>query len=423
MPIHESDIATQKWMRIAFINLLVVALLGVLMRYKIAYYFPLIEQKNFLHAHSHFAFTGWITQALITLMIACLAKQSEQNVFKRYHPVLLGNLIVSYIMLLSFSWQGYGIFSIIASSFSIAISYIFTVFFWRDLNKAKKKSVSSYWFKAALVFNLMSSLGVFSLSFMMANKISHPNWFLASTYFFLHFQYNGWFFFACMGLLSERLTAIGFRRSFQRKIFVVFGAACVPAYFLSALWLPLPLWVYIIVVLAALAQLLAWIILLRKILANRFSFFTGVTKQTSWILILSGIALSIKLLLQAGSTIPFLSKIAFGLRPIVIGYLHLVLLGVISLFIIGYSKMNQFIVTNRTADAGFITLITGIILNELFLMIQGISYMNFAPLPYINVFLLGAAFCMFCGVILINVGIVRRTPLIIAENVTKRLSL
>ena len=43
----ENNIPIQKWVSIAFINLLIVALLGVIMRYKIAYYLPFIEQKNF----------------------------------------------------------------------------------------------------------------------------------------------------------------------------------------------------------------------------------------------------------------------------------------------------------------------------------------------------------------------------------------
>ena len=47
------------------VNLAIVALLGVIMRYKILYPLPFVDQKKFLHAHSHFAFSGWVTLALI----------------------------------------------------------------------------------------------------------------------------------------------------------------------------------------------------------------------------------------------------------------------------------------------------------------------------------------------------------------------
>ena len=53
-----------------------------------------------------------------------------------------------------------------------------------------------------------------------------------------------------------------------------------------------------------------------------------------YILLFVGFALSAKFLLQLGSTIPALSQLGFGFRPIVIAYLHLVLLAVISLFLL-----------------------------------------------------------------------------------------
>ena len=403
---HASEnIIGQKWIRIALINLCIVALLGVIMRYKIAWSLPFIEQENILHAHYHFAFSGWVTQSLMTLMIASLAIGNGENFFKKYNWLLLANLIFAYAMLFSFIWAGFNVISIAASTFSILISYLFAIIYWKDLNKIKIKSVSSYWFKAALVFNILSSFGAFFLSYLMMNKISHLNWYLASTYYFLHFQYNGWFFFTCMGLFSTRLAAAGIQNKFQKKIFIVFAGACIPAFFLSALWLPIPTWVYVLVVVAALAQLWAWVIFIKKIIANKLSFFEGIKAQAKWILILSGAALSIKLLLQAGSTIPSLSKIAFGFRPVVIGYLHLVLLGVITLFILGYSKINHLISTNRIGNAGVAIFISGIILNELLLMVQGISYMNYVALRYINELLLGAAICMFTGVLLLILGL------------------
>ena len=216
---------------------------------------------------------------------------------------------------------------------------------------------------------------------MMANKIQHPTWFLASTYYFLHFQYNGWFFFACMGLLSEQLNKSSISFSLQKKVFWLFALACIPAYFLSALWLPIPAWVYIFVVLAAVAELLGWILILKTIISNKPGLFENLSGQTKWLFILPAIALSIKLLLQVGSTIPSLSKLAFGFRPVVIGYLHLMFLGVISLFIIGFCKMNQFIITTRAGNTGIIIFVSGIILNEILLMIQGLSYMNYISVP------------------------------------------
>jgi hypothetical protein len=74
----------------------------------------------------------------------------------------------------------------------------------------------------------------------------------------------------------------------------------------------------------------------------------------------------------------------------------------------GYSKMNNFIFTNRIGNSGIIIFISGIILNEIFLMIQGVFYMSYINVPWINELLLGAAICMLCGVSLLNLGLIKR---------------
>jgi hypothetical protein len=390
----------QKWLRISFFNLLLVAVLGVIMRYKIAYSLPFIDQSNFLYAHSHFAFTGWVSQVLMTLMWAFLYQYLPVSSLKKYPRVLMANLVVSYGMLVSFCLQGYGLVSIVLSTLSIFVSYAFAIFFWRDLKKITPGVISVYWFKAALLFSVLSSLGPFSLTYMMSANIQHPTWFLVSTYYFLHFQYNGWFFFACMGLLLSRFEVPAAERAVHRIIFWLFACAFVPAYFLSALWLPMPLWVYVLVVSAAAAELAGWLVLLKVLLrggAVSIKMQAGFTKV---LFILPAIALSIKLLLQLGSTIPSLSKLAFGFRPVVIGYLHLMFLGVITLFIIAFCKWNGFMLTRRGGNTGVVIFAAGIIINEILLMIQGLSYMNYIRVPYISELLLAAAVCMLTGILL-----------------------
>ena len=397
------QIQTQKWLRIAFLNLLIVALLGGLMRYKIAYSLPFIDQRNFMNAHSHFAFAGWISQALMVLMVNYLANQSGEKVFNKYRWIFTANLLTAYGMLLSFPWQGYNSISIIFSTLSIFVSYAFAFRFWKDISKLKFKSITHYWFSAALIFSVISSAGPFFLAYMMANNWSHPNLFLLALYYFLHFQYNGWFFFACAGLFSVYLIPAEISLRIQKWIFWLFAITCVPAYFLSALWLHISWAGYLLVVLSAIAQAAAGFLLIYWAVEKR-TFFSQYLKNGKWILILSAMALCIKLLLQLISTIPSLSTFAFGFRPIVIGYLHLVLLGVVTLFIIGYSKTATLINESRIGNIGIVIFISGIILNEIFLMFQGISYMTYNNIQSINLWLLVAALIMFVGILFLNMG-------------------
>jgi hypothetical protein len=391
--------SVRNWLRISLFNLLLVACLGVVMRYKIAYSLPFIDQRNLLHAHSHFAFAGWITQALMSLLVGYLAEKGKTNAFRKYTPVLLANLVTAYGMLFTFPFMGYKFLSILFSTLSIFVSYWFAVQYWIDLDKLKLKSSSHACFKAAIVFNAVSSAGAFSLAYMLATKHIQPNSYLASIYFFLHFQYNGWFFFACLGLLFSQVVSSGIPEKALRKIFMLSFAACVPAYLLSALWLPVPALIYFIVVLAVLCQLAGWVWLVKLLLKIPKNIIPSFARG---IFIFCAVAFSIKLCLQAGSVIPALSKLAFGFRPIVIGYLHLVLLGVMSLFIFAWIIAKNLIHVNRWMRYGTIIFISGIIINETLLMIQGVADLSYRPVNGINLLLFIAALMLCTGMIVIN---------------------
>lgn len=397
-----------RYLKIAFLNLLVVAFLGVLMRYKILYSLPFIDQKNLLHGHSHFAFSGWITQTLMVLLVAYLSKATGKDEFITYKKLLLANLITAYGMLIAFPIQGYGMVSIFFSTLSVFISYIFAFFFWKDLNKIENQNVAHYWFKAGLLLNVFSSIGTFGLAFMMANKIADQTWYLAAVYFYLHFQYNGWFFFTCMGLFYFILPTKIIATNKLKRIFWLFALASIPAYFLSTLWMSLPLWVYILVVLASFVQVIAWIVFVRVLFTSRNIIITTISKEVKWLFGLSAVALTIKLLLQLSSTIPYLSQLAFGFRSIVIAYLHLVLLGVITIFLLGYIFTLNVLTVKKTTVYGVIIFVIGIFLNELMLMLQGVASFSYTIIPYTNELLLSFALMMFSGIILLLVSQLRK---------------
>ncbi|MCU0322490.1 MAG: hypothetical protein MUE72_08745 [Chitinophagaceae bacterium] len=393
-----------KWIRISLINLLIVSLLGVIMRYKILYSLPFIQQKHILHAHSHFAFAGWLSLILMALMVEAVGSQKNKNLFPKYNILLFSNLLAAYGILISFTIQGYGLFSISFSTFSIFIFYFFAVRLWNDINSIDVKQVNHLWFKAALLFNIISSIGAFALAFLISNKTIHQNWYLAAVYFFLHFQYNGWFLFACLGLLFHQLQKVNIRHASFIHIFWMFGLACVPAYFLSTLWMNLPNLIYAIVIIAAIIQAVGWILFIRTIKIIEPLFSTTKTKIPIVLFSLSAVALSIKILLQLMSTIPQLSDVAFGFRPIVIGYLHLVLLGIITLFILGYYVLTNPLLLNNTNKKGIAIFTIAVIVNEFLLLLQGVTFMGYIVLPFVNEALLFTALLLFAGIFMMNLN-------------------
>jgi hypothetical protein len=224
------------------------------------------------------------------------------------------------------------------------------------------------------------------------------DWYLASIYYYLHFQYNGWFFFACMGLAFGFLNILKYEHSFYETSFKLFAIACIPAYFLSTLWLDLPVWLYIITVIAAIIQVFVWFKLLIILLKTRKNALENFSPLLRYILLFVSFALSIKLLLQLGSTIPAMSELAFGFRPIVITYLHLVLLAIMSLFVLFYIYANHLIIINKKIKYGMLLFSIGVLLNEIVLAVQGFASLSYTTIPYVNEILFGVAIILFIGI-------------------------
>jgi hypothetical protein len=399
----------RKWLTISFLNLLLVAILGVILRYKIAFYLPFIQQKNVLNGHSHFAFAGWITQTLMVLLIQYIGSKSPERSIKKYRWLLYANLISAYGMLVCFIIQGYALFSITFSTLSIATSYFFAVQYWKDLDRMAERKPSHLWLKASLVFSVLSSFGAFGLTYLMVNKINHANLYLAAIYFFLHFQYNGWFLFAGMGLLVSKIETVNTNYYRLRTAFILFCGACIPAYLLSVLWLPFSRIIYWIIIAAVVAQLIGWIILLRVLLEIKPAIKQKFSKPGRTLLLLAAIAFSIKLLLQSGSVHPALSQLSYGFRPIIIGYLHLVLLAVTSIFIIGFIVSFEFIPVTKLLLKGIYIFVAGIIINELLLMIEGTAALTYNSIPHIDHLLFLTAIILLSGAVIIFISMLQKT--------------
>jgi hypothetical protein len=392
------DFKSGFWVRFSVFNLAIVALIGTLMRYKIGFEFPCFDQKYLQHAHSHFAFAGWVTHTLFILMLSVLQRNKPQSGLRRYRWIVMANLVCAYGMLLSFASSGYSLVSIVFSTASILIGYIFAVFFFRDLKDLPRTSYK-YWFTAGLWFNIISSLGTFTLAIMMASHNFNQKVHLASLYYYLHFQYNGFFFFVCMGLLLAFAGGL-ISPKLNRRIFWIFFISCVPAYFLSVLWMKVSAWIYALIVLSATAQMYAWITFLAGTM-RRWSLQMGHFKAARYIFIIIAIALSVKFLLQLGSTIPLVGKLAFGFRPVIIAYLHLILLAIISVFLMTYLFLTGFLRTGKLALAAFICFVAGVYLNEIILGIQGIASFSYTSVPSADVMLFIASAFILLSILLI----------------------
>ena len=397
----KSEIKT--WVRICIFNLMIVAVLGSLMRFKIAFEFPFFVQKNLLHSHSHFALFGWISFILMILIANNLGDTISEKVTKQFRIIFIGSIICAYGMLISFALQGYGLFSIFFSTLSILLSFTFGGLYYKT-TRSLENTVSRKWFLAAIVFNIISAVGICYLSYMMASKNYDQHLYLASVYWYLHFQYNGWFLFAVVGLIIHHLEIAKIYIKHEKIIFRTLAISCVPTYGLSVLWLDLPIWIFLLVIIGTTLQLLGSYRLVSGIISKKIISNLKLNLTTKILFGISGMAFSLKILLQTFSTVPAISKLAFGFRPIVIAYLHLVLLGLFTLFILGFLITEGYIRYSKLLKVSVLTFVFGVFLNEILLAFQGILSFGYVIIPYDNELLLLAAIIMFSSMLMVFIS-------------------
>jgi hypothetical protein len=120
---------------------------------------------------------------------------------------------------------------------------------------------------------------------------------------------------------------------------------------------------------------------------------------------MSFLAFGIKIILQALSVIPFFGRLAFGFRPVIIAYLHLVMLCFVSFFILGFMiREGIFRIGHPIIRVGIWGWIAGVIANEVLLLVQSMLALagnGWGESPY---FLFGAALLMLTGISIFLTG-------------------
>jgi hypothetical protein len=313
-------------LKFSFFNLFLVTVLGVVLR---SYPFINIpfDYKFFLHGHSHFAFCGWVMPVLIWMILQYYPHVSEKVSVIHWRIITSLVLVSAYGMLASFPFQGYGLYSISFSTLSIAAGYYLFIVFWKA-SKQYTGELPVKFLRAALVYYVISSLGPFATGPIAAIQGAGSHLYFDAIYFYLHFQYNGWFTFVILGVLYSLLQNLG-RPQHGQRVFTLFTLACPGTYFLSTLWHHPPLIFYVIGGITALLQVIAVFYLLKDIASVK------VKVPALNLLQLGIIALALKTVLQVLSALPVVADMAYNQRSYIIAYLHLVLLGFVTLSAFG----------------------------------------------------------------------------------------
>jgi len=330
----------QKVVKIPLVFLLIASLIGLALRW---YYYQPIPAFNFafwLHAHSHVMFLGWMFNAISMAFVICFISPSLHQWYKKIF-FLINILVLG--MLIAFPLQGYGVGSIAVSTIHTLVVIGFCIRFFRDTDNQPDIAV---WFaRTSLVFYLISAIGPFVVGALSANGLGQSDWYHLAVYYYLHFQYNGVFTFGIFALLFHLFEEKGiiFELKHASRFRMLLFVSCFPAYSLSTLWTNPPLIVNFLGLMAALTQLVALYYFLRSISCSWSKARESISKPSKILLMASLLALVTKLVLQLFSVYPQIATLAYETRYYVIAYLHLVLIGMISFFLIAWYREKNLI--------------------------------------------------------------------------------
>ncbi|MCY1661012.1 hypothetical protein [Chryseobacterium sp. SL1] len=390
------------WLKLCIFNFFIVSVIGVMMRYNLAFSLPGFSHKFMQESHSHFAFYGWVSAAIYLFVTKYMAENYQGIAISKYQFLQVFNQIGSYGMLVTFLYGGYFWLSIVFSSVALFTGFAYYIFLLIDMRR--NRNPETIWLKSGAFFATLSAVGIFGLGYFSARKEEFDVLFRASTYFYLHFQYNGFFLFSCTGLLLISLKNLGIQiqEKLNKSIFRLLFIGCLFGYGLSILWIDMPDLLYIFFSIISIIQL--WGAIKLWIWFKGTGIFKKQHFMQKWPLAAVGFAFIGKFILQTLSAIPDIGIYAFSNINIVIGYLHLVLLMGVSLFLIWKILRLENIKMNKFLQVSIVIMIFGIVCNEVVLAFSGIFSIIYVPFLSAKYWLLFASV-----VIMISIGMFIRS--------------
>ncbi len=345
-----------------------IALFGLILR-AIPVFHLNLNFQNFLHAHSHVAFLGWLHGGFISFVSYIFLRDKLQTKFFKF---LYWFTIISIIgMYVSFPIQGYKLFSIIFLSTFLVGTYFFLYYFFKHKKETKKYPTTYKFIKAGLFLQFLSSLSPWSLVFVLKLFGKQSNFYKYDIFYYLHFQYNGWFLFAMIGLtlfLLER-RGISLNKNKVNQIYNLLLVAVFFGYFSNTLWAKPGILFNILSLIGGFAELLAFFVLFILLLRYR-RYIKGMISSFSYnIFTIVLYTLFIKAVLQIMGSIQFYANLSFNVRDFIIGYLHLIMLGIFTPFLLVLATELDFISLKKKS---FYVFYAGFLLTESFIFLRGI---------------------------------------------------
>jgi hypothetical protein len=206
--VGHSSLVALWWASVAVFVL--AAATGAWLRYGMLYGFPVgLQFVNVRHAHSHLMYFGWVTPALMTLIVAQVRPRATRPL-PRLLLVAIGlSILFGLLAYLPFLLYGYRPallggrtlpLSVMASALNVIGWYLFAWQYWRWTRGLPRFLPLHIW-DTAVLFMLLATLGVWGLPLLTAFQVDSILLSIGLTYLFLETFGNGWLLLGVLGLL------------------------------------------------------------------------------------------------------------------------------------------------------------------------------------------------------------------------------
>ncbi len=358
-----------KWIKISLFFFLIIAIIGTLLRGLFFINLPLAFQ-NLVHAHSHTAFQGWIYTAQFILLTTLILNDQQ---LKKGHYILQFQLTIAVIVgvLVSFSLQGYGLFSILFSTLFQVLNFIFIYRFLKD-TRPLASLVSMKFIRTGLWLGVLSNFLPFIIGFLTAKGLKGTELFYSCLYSFLHLQYNGWFLFVGLGLLFHILEKNETINPNAHWFYRLFTISVLPAITLSLLGMSFAKYLFIPAYFSVILQCLGTFYLIRFFYQNKTVFNSKNGLFRLFLILFLGSFL-LKIVLQSLSAFPVFNQFSFENKFVILAYLHLNFIGVLSCLTLAVITHLKWLPPTITNKWGALFLTIGFLITEVLLVSGGLG--------------------------------------------------
>ncbi len=352
---------------IALSFLCVAGSIGALLRLIYVVDLPWLTFKPWLHAHSHVAMLGWLFPALIIAIIG----QDDRPWPKGLSHWLGFSQLLVLGMLFSFPAQGYGEISIACSIGQMLVSYVIIARAWH-CTRHWPPTGSRMLARLAFLFQVVSTLGIWAMGPIMTNGLAGTEWYYWSIQWFLHFQFNGWYWFAAMAIGSRWAERHGVSVRLDPLTIALWALGTMLTFALVIAWSER---LFAVLAVNSLGVFVQFIAAWRTLMAMRKARLQAYVSTTHWMRILIGVMLlsmAAKVAAQALVAVPTVADMALTLRNYVIGFIHLNTLGALTTLMLAFALMRGWVnERSKVARGALSAIVIGFCLSEVMLFVQG----------------------------------------------------